>query len=104
MANIDYINIMKDFTGSEEESKEILVNVRNMSYIVRIPRDTAPEDVSYYKNILSVRIRYRLDYAPNQKGSAHINHTGCKVREDKRKYYRNYYAKTHVGLRVKCKA
>ena len=69
MAIRDYINILKYFTGSEEESKEILIGVRDNIYAVRIPRDTTYENMIYCKNLIGKKIRYRLDHAPDQKGT-----------------------------------
>ena len=80
--NRDFINILKDYSGIEEQSKELLVHIKSNPYIVRIPCDATLENVASYRNLISKKIKYRLAHAPDQKGT-HINFTGIHVDEDR---------------------
>ena len=91
--NRNYINVLK--INPAEECKEINLTVRGNVYTVRVPCNG---DMVYCKNLIGKKIRYRLDKAPDQKGSQ-INHTGYKVSD--RLNYRCAYLKRHAGITCK---
>ena len=50
--NRDFINILKNYYGIEEQYKELVVHIKSKPYIVRIPRDATPDNVVSYRNLI----------------------------------------------------